>query len=444
MGTFNCHPTMKIYLLALFLGLCGAKQDAPDNSLLDMNEDEFEDFFELEHVVDTDEYEKRQNALKENEEEIRKVNQDYAEGKKTWFDSLNEFSNLPSDEFLKEKTGMLIPLPEERYDEESERYFAASRLRRQSAPSEYNAVTEGHVSPVKNQGACGSCVAFASMSSIETCFKKITGVFGDYSEQQMADGGYGINGAWACDGASPDAYLKWAGDNKIDFASEEQYPYTTSPTLNCPTDLPVFNQGAKVSGSYYTYSGDEELLKQQVYEHGSVLAGVFAGRNFSNYGGGIFAGCDAGASPNHAISVVGYGTEDGVDYWLIKNSWGKWWGDNGYIKMQRGVGMCGIGPVIVATLCTATDVEPTTTTTTESTTEQTCFNKRDDCEAYAPHWCRNRFVRKNCEYGCGMCPGQTPVDNIKCFDNWADCAWMKDLCSTNFVKRRCKRTCGLC
>merc|ERR1719309_1772803 len=94
-------------------------------------------------------------------------------------------SNLPTDEFLKEKTGMLIPLPEERYDEESERYFAEFRLRRQSAPSEYSAVKEGHVSPVKNQGQCGSCVAFATMSSIETCFKKITGVFGDFSEQQM-------------------------------------------------------------------------------------------------------------------------------------------------------------------------------------------------------------------------------------------------------------------
>merc|ERR1711970_1573182 len=225
MGTFFSHTSLRMYVLFLFLGLCCAKHSVPDNSLLDMNEDEFEDFFELEHVADPDEYEKRQNALKENEEEIKKVNQDYAEGKKTWFDSLNEFSNLPTDEFLKEKTGMLIPLPEERYDEESERYFAEFRLRRQSAPSEYSAVEEGHVSPVKNQGQCGSCVAFASMSSIETCFKKITGVFGDYSEQQMVDCGYGINGASACNGAAPHAYLKWAAKSGQSLTHESLYPY---------------------------------------------------------------------------------------------------------------------------------------------------------------------------------------------------------------------------
>ena len=99
-----------------------------------MTEVEFEDFFELDHVVDPDEYEKRQNALKANQEHIKKINQEFAEGKITWFDSLNEFSNLPTDEFLKEKTGMRIPLPDERYDEQSEGYFAQFKLHRQSVP----------------------------------------------------------------------------------------------------------------------------------------------------------------------------------------------------------------------------------------------------------------------------------------------------------------------
>ena len=135
---------MRLYLLVLFSGMCCAQNGFPDNSLLDMNEEEFEDFFELEPIIDEEQYEKRQKALKANEAEIKRINKEFAEGKITWYESLNEFSNLPSDEFLKQKTGMLIPLPEERYDEESERYFAEFRLRRQSAPSEYSAVKEGN------------------------------------------------------------------------------------------------------------------------------------------------------------------------------------------------------------------------------------------------------------------------------------------------------------
>merc|ERR1711955_77942 len=114
---------------------------------------------------------------------------------------------------------------------------------------------------------------------------------------------------------------------------------------------PVKNQ--KQCGSYYTYGGDEELMKQLVYEHGAVVATVKAAGPFGSYNGqGVFSGCYPGTSTDHAISVVGYGTEGGVPYWLIKNSWGTWWGDNGYIKIERGVGMCGIGPAIAVVECT--------------------------------------------------------------------------------------------
>ena len=62
-------------------------------------------------------------------------------------------------------------------------------------------------------------------------------------------------------------------------------------------------------------------------------------------------GCDSDYRINHAVTVVGYGTQDGEDYWLVKNSWGRGWGDEGYIKIQRGVGMCGIGKSHVVITC---------------------------------------------------------------------------------------------
>merc|ERR1711872_460958 len=114
---------------------------------------------------------------------------------------------------------------------------------------------------------CGSCVAFATMNTVETCFKKLTGVFGDYAEQQFVDCAYGQNGANGCNGAYPHAYAKWAGDRDDGLAHESSYPYlNTKPKLTCPANLPVYNQGAKVSGSYYTYKGDEDLMKKLVFE----------------------------------------------------------------------------------------------------------------------------------------------------------------------------------
>merc|ERR550539_1925546 len=80
---------------------------------------------------------------------------------------------------------------------------------------------------------------------------------------------------------------------------------------------------------------------------------------FSNYASGIYDGCTE-TQINHGVVLVGYGTEDGVDYWIVKNSWGENWGDNGYIKIKRGVNMCGMEGINVNVRCATTgeDAEP--------------------------------------------------------------------------------------
>ena len=114
----------------------------------------------------------------------------------------------------------------------------------------------GLVTPVRFQGSCGSCVAFATAVTVETCFKKVTGVFGDYSEQQMVDCAYKYKGAAACKGAATHSYTDWLADKKIKLASEAQYPYKDAKGT-CSANPPVFNQGAAITGAYKTYEATE-------------------------------------------------------------------------------------------------------------------------------------------------------------------------------------------
>ena len=109
---------------------------------------------------------------------------------------------------------------------------------------------------------------------------------------------------------------------------------------------------------FSTGHGSEALLKVLVVEHGAVMAAVQTNVAFGAYRGGIFADCDdKEGEVDHAVTVVGYGREKGMDYWLIKNSWGVDWGEDGYMRLQRGVGMCGIGRYLAGLTCEAANLE---------------------------------------------------------------------------------------
>lgn len=144
-------------LAFFFVGACVAQHAEPGDldPMDDFDEKEFEEYFHLDPVEDPEEFEKRNEALKMNEEEIKKVNEAYQEGKSTWFDGINEFSDLPEDEFLSQKTGAIMPnetdfgagaiepADEDRIDEESERYFDRLMNDRQAVPASYSSVDMG-------------------------------------------------------------------------------------------------------------------------------------------------------------------------------------------------------------------------------------------------------------------------------------------------------------
>jgi len=378
------------------------------DTLDELSEEAFEEMFGEASITDPDELERHRKTLQQEEAEVKEENKEFMEGKIDWFERINEYSDLPEDEFVAERTGD-FDSDKERYgrglihpelapvDEASERYFDTFRHSRAAAPASYSSVDKGYVTEVKNQKQCGSCVAFSNMAAIEVCFKKLTGSAGDYSEQQLVDCGFEQNGANGCNGAWTYSYLKTAADSGLGLAHESTYPYLNKePKLTCPAGLDTYNQGAKVSGSYFTYSGDEDLLEKLVAEHGAAVSSVATPTDFMDYGGGVFSGCTS-SDTDHAITVVGYGTADtGEKYWLIKNSWGADWGEGGYMRLKRGEGMCGIAKAIATVDCEKVSGP----TSAPLTTAKPCVDKFSNCADLAKTNCKAHG--EHCAKSCGL------------------------------------------
>ena len=199
--------------------------------------------------------------------------------------------------------------------------------------------SKGAITPVKDQGHCGSCWAFASTGALEAHNFRKTGKLISISEQNLVDC-CDISGCNGCKGGIMDSAFKYIKDNGgID--SEDTYQYVAAddkcrynPENNVGTDL----------GSVRIEAKNEEELKKAVATVGPVSVAIDCPNSFFGYHGGIFNEPSCSSDHlTHGVLVVGYGTEEGHDYWLVKNSWGEGWGEKGYIKMSRNTNnQCGI------------------------------------------------------------------------------------------------------
>ena len=204
-------------------------------------------------------------------------------------------------------------------------------IRADALPSAYT----GYCSSVKDQGSCGSCWAFAAAGLMESAILKSGGSEVDLSEQYLVScNPYD----WGCNGGL------WPNDMLVDpgCALESCFPYVASDVPcneSCPTPYQISSWGFVTEDWVVPPT---ENIKQAIYTYGAVQVGVYADRWFQLYTGGTFTKCKKKVNyTNHAVVLCGW--DDAKGAWLMKNSWGTGWGENGYMWIKYGCNRIGEG-----------------------------------------------------------------------------------------------------
>lgn len=265
----------------------------------------------------------------ENFDEIEKFNNE----KHTWKKGINQFADLTHDEWKKIYLSSYTPIKNEK------RIKIHPKLK--EIPSKFDWREKDVLNDVENQNECGSCYSFSSMEALQAynvIYNNMPKII--LSKQQIIDCSVGNQG---CDGGNFIFTYRYTATH--DLCTENEYPYEESEGT-CKVSSKSCNY-KNPQKSYAMLEGGEDNLLNAVLIS-PVVIGIDA-TDLHFYETGILypSSCKNDITGiNHAVVVVGYGTENGNDYWIVRNSWGDSWGDdNGYFKIVRrsyGNGACGI------------------------------------------------------------------------------------------------------
>jgi len=219
--------------------------------------------------------------------------------------------------------------------------FTSSAL---SVPISIDWRKKNAVTSVKDQGQCGSCWTFSSTGAAEGAWAISTGHLIDLSEEQLVECATGIKyGSHGCSGGQMEGAFKYLIQNGQCTLSS--YPYTsgTGKSGDCQSCESI----AKFTSCSDVKPNDQISLKGAVSQQPVAVAIEADTRYFQSYNGGILDSPSCGTSLDHGVLIVGYGEENGEKYWLLKNSWGVTWGEQGYFRILRtdstnDAGICGV------------------------------------------------------------------------------------------------------
>lgn len=275
----------------------------------------------------------RMKIFMENKLKIIEHNKLYAQNKTSYEMETNHLSDMLTEEVVATMQGLQVQM--DGMDENSGSTFIPPNDDIPLPPS-VDWRLKGVVTRVKYQGGCGSCWAFSATGAMEGQHARKTGRLESLSEQNLVDCCHRCHGCGG--GLMQSAFRCVLEEGGIE--SEFEYPYTAHDGV-CKYEKR--RAVATVTG-WVNIPRTELALLQAVAVVGPISVGIDASSSFMHYRSGVYY--DPECSPahlNHGVLVVGYGTENGMDYWLVKNSWGSHWGDEGYIKMARNKSnMCGI------------------------------------------------------------------------------------------------------
>ena len=259
----------------------------------------------------------------------------FAQNKASYKMGINKFTDLTPTEFRKTYLNLDMKLLNKI------KYNKISVNSKNDAPESWNWMDQGVLGPVKDQGFCGSCWAFSTIGNIEALNTMKTGELVQLSEQQLVDCDTEVDEG--CNGGFMEyafQYLMEKGCMK-----QDDYPYVGYDDTCKYDESKVF---LKVANWTMLATQDEVEMKEFLYSNGPLAIAINADP-FQYYIGGIIDEDEWSCDPeglNHGVVLVGYGSEDGLDYWIIRNSWGDYWGEDGYVRVARGKGTCGVNTYV--------------------------------------------------------------------------------------------------
>ncbi|GLT35276.1 hypothetical protein SLA2020_097430 [Shorea laevis] len=336
----------KIFLIAFSISLLSFSSLARDYSIVGYSPDDLTSMDKLMELFESwmDKHGKIYETIEEKlrkfdvfKDNLNHIDETNKRVTNYWLE-LNEFADLTHEEFKNMYLGLKQDLAgRQRWSAGNGEFTYRDVV---DLPKSVDWRKKGAVTRVKNQGSCGSCWAFSTVAAVEGINQIVTGNLTELSEQELIDCDTTNNNG--CNGGLMDYAFSFIV-SRGGLHKEEDYPY-------------IMEQGTcemrKDESEMFTISGyrdvpannEASLLKVLANQPVSVAIEA-SGRDFQFYSGGVFDG-HCGSELDHGVAAVGYGSTKGLDYIIVKNSWGPKWGEKGYIRMKRNTGkpegLCGI------------------------------------------------------------------------------------------------------